>query len=143
MVAETELHGSRRMRAIERVLERVEYSLSFCRAPRKFTASGLTGPLDEVGGLIDDAHSDGATSGAWCHDFDAPRPDEEDALVQTAFEIVVAEAVHEVCEWFRVDGRMLVDPHGSQQIPVFDISVHAARAIWELTRPSMTTEVDA
>lgn len=143
MTIEEELGEDTQAQFIQRVLNRVGYELSFCRAPRKFTASGLTGPLDEVGGLIDDAHSDGAIDGAWYHDFDAPRPDEEDALVQTAFEIAVAEAVHEVCEWFRVDGRVLFDPHALRyQVPIFNISVQAAQSVWELTRPVTRSEED-
>ena len=62
--------------------------------------------------------------GEWMWDS-APTDVTSDLAVRRYFEAAIAEAIHEVCEWFRVDGDIYVDPH-SQQFE--DASYEAGRA---------------
>ncbi|MFY1595525.1 hypothetical protein [Micromonospora sp. WMMD737] len=90
--------------------ERVTFQLTYDRTPtpRRFEPGELTGPdipcaygspITQSGGweVPDDYDHSGLTEAEWIDRFAA---------------YAVAEAVHEALEWFRVDGRPWLDPHG-------------------------------
>lgn len=119
---------------------RTSFQLSYRRSPeqRVFHRNGLTGPR------IDCAFNpDGFGAGDWeepeawarpCDpDTDEPMgdPTSVDEWHAAFFDLAVAEAVHEACEWFKVDGRTVVDPHAPHLRSVcYDAAVAAARTMW-------------
>lgn len=62
-------------------------------------------------------------SGLWYED--APDVTTVDDAIGALFCAAIAEAVHEVCEWFHVDGVAFVDAHGDSECAVFN-EAHAA-----------------
>lgn len=46
------------------------------------------------------------------------------------------EAVHEALEWFWVDGRPLIDPHGPHEMAIFRAVSDLVSAIWALQEPT-------
>lgn len=126
--------------AFTEAADRTSFQLSYRRSPeqRLFHRNGLTGPA------IDCAFNpNGFGAGDWEEPEDWARPcdpDTEEPLEDPTtvdewhaafFDVAVAEAVHEACEWFKVDGRAVVDPHASHMRTVcYDAAVGAARTMW-------------
>lgn len=110
--------------------ERVSFQLTYGRSPvqRRFSPGELTGPpipcaygnpLDASGGWTDSsADTPASQDGGWYDSRDWPDPDDpacrsEQQWVDVFAGYAVNEAVHEALEWFRVDGRPWLDPHGT------------------------------
>lgn len=114
----------------EKASERVSYDLSFKRAetPRKFREYELTG--DD----LDDAFSPAGqkSTGHWeCPHFmegDA-RPPED--WFREFFKVAITEAVHEAMEWFRIDGRLVINPHGKNEMKIFEVSDRFGEELWD------------
>ena len=96
---------------------RVSFNLTFKRAveSREWHESGLRGPQ------IDDSLADGQTvPGGW----DAllwenlPENADEEEWLAEMLTAVMAEGVHEVLEWFMVDGERYLNPHGPTALEV-------------------------
>ena len=126
--------------AFSAAAERTSFQLSYRRSaePRVFHRNGLTGPR------IDCAFDpDGFGAGDWEEpeawarptDPETEEPLEDPTTVDewhaAFFAVAVAEAVHEACEWFKVDGRTVVNPHSPDLEAVcYDAAVTAARTMW-------------
>lgn len=113
---------------------RVEYCLTYERcAPRTFYPSELHGPD------IPDAFADRFMPGEWYDGDDGPDPDDPEATQADWFakfaKMAVNEAVHESLEWFKVDDRPWLNPHGDHEREIFrlvnklcaDLAVLAAK----------------
>lgn len=91
-----------------RVTDHIDFRLAYTCTPepRKWVAE-----LQQVdllrGPRLPNAYDNGKTSGPgdWSY------PDGVET-VRDALRVCVGEAVHEVLEWFKVDGEMYLDPHG-------------------------------
>jgi len=109
--------------------DRVSYDLHFKRAetPRVFDVYELTG--DD----IDDAFNPPGerSAGSWdCPHFFSMMDMNENAWFQEFFSVAVTEAVHESLEWFRVDGRLVINPHGKNQDAIMLETAAFARELW-------------
>ena len=97
--------------------DRVSFDLTFRRAveSREWHQSGLRGPQ------IDDSLAPGETvPGGWdtlLWENLPEDPDEEEWLAEM-LTAVMAEGVHEVLEWFMVDGQRYLNPHGPTALEV-------------------------
>jgi hypothetical protein len=119
---------------------RVRFDLTYRRSPerRVFHRAGLTGPL------LDDAFVAGKLSGGdWdTHDWWAAERDDgtyecdgrsDDDWHREFFVVAISEAIHEACEAFQVDGRVVVNPHSSAySSAVHAIGEDAAQRLWEV-----------
>jgi len=101
----------------ERAVGRVDFSLTYARTePRTFFPDEMRGP-----DLPDAYGGDHPQVGEWTggtslneEELDVP---ESDWLAHFA-SMAVGEAVHEALEWFRVDGKPWLDPHGAEEAQV-------------------------
>lgn len=100
-----------RKRVSEKAADRIEYRLTFGRTeePRSFDREIITGPR------LPDAVNEGQTSTGDWHCFITPpdiykRPT-VNHWIESYFEGAIQEAIHEVLEWFKVDGERFMDPH--------------------------------
>ena len=97
--------------AFEAAAKRVTYRLSFKRnkTNRQFDGGVLRG--DD----IPNAYArTGMAPGDWCAEF--PDQDTAPGYVREFFAAAVAEAMHEVMEWFREDGELMIDPHSPHRL---------------------------
>lgn len=103
-----EVAGDNQSNTFVHAAERTSYQLSFRRSPqtRQFNHDGLWGP-----GIEDAYDARRQAPGSWDTPEWADQIETTSGWVEQFFVAAVAEAVHEVCEWFRVDGRVLIDPH--------------------------------
>ncbi|MBU8857711.1 MULTISPECIES: hypothetical protein [unclassified Micromonospora] len=90
--------------------QRIAFQLTYARAdiPRRFEPGELSGPdiPCAYGSVL-------AQSGGWEVPEDCGAPGRTEAeWVDRFASYAVAEATHEALEWFRVDGRPWLDPHG-------------------------------
>lgn len=97
----------------EQTRSRVDYRLTYERTqPREFHPDMLYGPD------LPDAFGEGTASGEWFTD-DHPSEDDPEVTEEDWFShflhMALGEAVHEVLEWFKVDGRPWLDPHGHHE----------------------------
>lgn len=93
--------------AADLAAKRVTFQLTYGRAtdPRKFDQFTLSGPW------IPNAYGPGHQVGEWSGG-DRPEDPTEDGWIDEFASWAINEAVHEALEWFRVDGRPWLDPHG-------------------------------
>jgi hypothetical protein len=106
---------------------RVTYQLSFrrCTEIRRFVGDTITSPS------IDNAYKKRDKSpGEWIAEFPSDLPDAQSYL-REFFAAAISEAVHEVCEWFRVDGRLAVDPHNDSAELLIDDSMRFGRGLFD------------
>lgn len=101
------------MTEFEKAKARVEYQMTFAKAPREFHESGIIGPR------IPSSRGEGDADGSWAQEWD--EGNEGEYIVQF-FVGAISEAIHETCEWFKVDGELLVDPHkpGRTLLPLME-----------------------
>ena len=109
--------------------DRVSFDLHFKRAdkPRKFGRGELTG------GEIDDAFAPPGqkSAGYWeCPHFMDMEDVNENAWLQEFFAVAVTEAVHEALEWFRIDGKLMINPHGKNENAIMLETSVFARQLW-------------
>ena len=96
---------------LDEAAERVDYRLGFHRLdrPREFGPEFIDGPW------IDDARLEGGKAPGEWYGGNPPLPPEK-MTAQDYFThwvgMAVAESVHEALEWFKVDGKPWLDPHG-------------------------------
>lgn len=103
--------------AAERAAARCAFQLTYARSPvpRRFRAGSLSGPPIPCayGGDID-------ASGHWEDGGDAVFHERDEAgWVDRYANYAINEAVHEALEWFRVDGRPWLDPHGDLEDAIY------------------------
>lgn len=102
----------------ERARQRVDFRLTYDKCdPRDFEVDMLHGPY------VPDAFSEnGVQVGEWYQgdgpDYDDPEATEGDWHDHFAA-MAVNEAVHEALEWFQVDGRPWLDPHGESERAIY------------------------
>lgn len=126
--------GDKVIEAITSAAKRVDYRLTFAETPepRVVHTYGMDGP--DIPNAY--KHADSATTGSGGWDdpdmfYDActvPNYTEQDAI-ERWFVTAVREAMHEAMEWFRVDGKILLDPHGDNEDKIHTISEDAAKAL--------------
>lgn len=99
---------------------RCSFDLTYRRSdrPRQLTPGWMSG------GDIDNAYRpDDKASGEWIWEDDRPDVPSDPTVHQweTHFaSMAISEAVHEALEWFRVDGKPWLDPHGDQEPRIYD-----------------------
>lgn len=125
---------------------RVDYRLTYARTdePRSCHDSGIDGgeiPNAYYGREGYDGFATG--SGAWDDpehpDSDAP----EEVHIARWFETALREAIHEAMEWFWVDGKIYLDPHGEHENAIHDLSGEFARKALALALANPPTHDDA
>lgn len=102
----------------EQAARRVEYRPTYASTePREFFEDGLFGP--HVPNAYHDASDPASPStqcGEWYHGSDIPGEEASQSEWLAHFAAMcVAEAVHEALEWYRVDGKPWLDPHGTHE----------------------------
>jgi len=112
----------------ERAAQRVDFSLTYARTERRTLF-----PNEMQGPDLPDAYgSDRPQVGEWSHDTG---PDEEDPQIPESdwlahfASMAVAEAVHEALEWFHVDGKPWLDPHGAHEFEIHELVEHLNRGL--------------
>ncbi len=127
-LAAEEAEYERRAAIQERASNRVTYDLSFKRAetPRQFDSYELAGDQ------IDDAYAPpGKKSyGGWSCPHFSEIDGNEEAWLQEFFCVAVTEAVHEALEWFRIDGRLVMNPHGKNETAIILETAEFARQMY-------------
>jgi hypothetical protein len=103
--------------AAKQAAERCEFQLTYARSAvrREFSEGVLTGsPIDNAYG------GDLKASGEWDDgdDFLVMRSTPEEWITRFA-RYAINEAVHEALEWFRVDGKPWLDPHGDFEDEIY------------------------
>jgi hypothetical protein len=107
------------MDAFEQAVSRVDHRLIYGRTekPRTWKREELEGPD------IPDAFHEGKLSpGAWLQQIQISRDEEEfsqEDWLAHFLSMAVNEAVHEVLEYFRVDGRPYLNPHGQCEEEIY------------------------
>lgn len=126
---------------IDVAAKRVDYRLTYGRTkkPRTPNRHGISGP--DIPNAYHRGDHDGSAmgSGDWEDPefVDAVRDaggTEEDAI-RRWFMVAIREAMHEAMEWFWVDGKIFLDPHGEHEMAIHDISERAAKELIGLVKP--------
>jgi hypothetical protein len=102
------------MTGFEEARDRAEFCLTYDRCdPREFMEDTLAGPM------IPNAFGEGLSPGDWSSgDWPAEDADVETWLAHFA-QMAVNEALHEALEWFKVDGKPWLDPHGEMERDIY------------------------
>lgn len=103
-------------KAADAAAARCEFQLTYARSPmlREFGVGMLTGLS------IPDAYRPGRTAaGEWC-DADAVVDTDPESWIDRYANYAINEGVHEVLEWFRVDGKPWLDPHGPAAPEIYE-----------------------
>lgn len=113
--------------ACEMASDRTTFQLHYSRAiiRRVFGQVGI-GPsedLDNAYGNLEPVPSD------WIHNADPGADASQEDWIECFLRAAVSEAVHEALEWFQVDGRAWLDPHGPMQQRVFDLTDQLGSAL--------------
>lgn len=120
------------MTPAENAAQRCTFDLTHQRAktPREFSPGNITG--DE----IDDAFDPQATfCGTWMDRAELPEDleDTEENWIAWYGQYALQESVHEMLEWFQVDGKPWLSPHPIQEkIALNPIVQRFWRELWEL-----------
>jgi len=116
----------------EQARDRVEHRLTYDRCePREFYQDSMDGPS------IPDALGDGTSSGEWFGgDRLAEDADEEERLAHFAY-MAVNEAIHEALEWFKVDGRPWLDPHGDMERNIYRATERLCKSLAAMRATSL------
>lgn len=126
----------------ERARDRATFRLTYGRTdPRKFSSFDMDGPD------LPDAFSDRDDApGGWHQgdgpDRDDPRITETDWHAHFAA-MAINEAVHEALEWFQVDGRPWLNPHGDHEVQIFKRVNELCDDLARLVASSKTSVTDA
>jgi hypothetical protein len=100
--------------AARRAAMRCDFQLTYDRAldRREFGPGVLYGPL-----IPDACHSTELAAGDW----ESPDGEilTEKGWINRYASYAVQEGVHEALEWFRVDGRLWLDPHGPAENDIY------------------------
>lgn len=117
----------------DQIAERITYRLTFdATGPRAMGPCYLEGP-----GIPDAYNPDAISSGDWCHEdgpaLDDPAVNEHDWLTHY-LSMAIGEAVHEALEWFQVDGKPWVDPHGEHDALIARLSNELADKLASLAK---------
>lgn len=112
--------------------ERVSFQLNYSRAPeaREFRPGHMAGPM------IDDAFGgEHPVSGEWAQNPppawyipESPEMTQADWIAHFAH-MALNEAVHEALEWFQVDGRPWLNPHGEHENAIYAATDQLAAAL--------------
>jgi hypothetical protein len=118
----------------EPILDRFWYGLSFKQGERKITCFGIDGEdipnAADIGGR--------PSIGNWSGELDAG----EDVF-ERVIGWVVEEAIHEALEWLRLDGEVLLDPHGVYKPEIWTASQAAVRPIVAAARLAYAERMDS
>lgn len=116
--------------AAERAAKRIDFQLTYARSEqaREFTPGWLSGPQ------IADAFRPGSTaSGEWSNPDDEARADlTEDEWIERFASYAINEAIHEALEWFQVDGRPWLSPHGKSEDMIYVLTNRLCAELAEL-----------
>ncbi len=115
-----------------RAAERVEFQLTYARSGRRrrFEPGLLEGPdvADAYGGTY-------SVPGVWENGDDMEGDDRrftEQEWGDRYASYAVNEAIHEALEWFRVDGRPWLDPHGGAAEELYQLTGQLCQRLAEL-----------
>lgn len=120
--------------SFDAALKRVSFQLTYGKTerPRRFRKDGVDGPN------IPDAHSGELQSGDWRQtpsfvmNGQTLEEPTEGHWVDHCFSMVINEAVHEVLEHFKVDGKPYLDPHGKNEEYIYVLVNELAANLAEL-----------
>ena len=116
--------------AADRAAARCSFQLTYGRAGdrREFFPDGIGGPS------IDDAFRPGQSSpGEWCGDSGHKEYD-VDGWIDVYASYALNEAVHEALEWFQVDGKPWLSPHGKHEERIYQRVGKLAAELADLRR---------
>lgn len=106
----------------DKAASRVSFQLTYTRAdaPRAFEPGVLAGPW------IADAYRPGERSPGDWESPDGALLADQDELTEAEWVdhyagYAIAEAIHEALEWFRVDGRPWMNPHGRAEDRIHEL----------------------
>lgn len=114
----------------EEAARSIDYQLSYkkSRMKRAFHEGGITGEQ-----ITNAYNTSEKGSGEWVQpthpDWDDPHYD----WLAHFFRCAINEGVHEVLEWFRLDGRPMLDPHGDRDTAIYRLVDELADKLYELT----------
>jgi hypothetical protein len=118
--------------AAQRASARVEFQLTYarCESRREIEPGRLSGPE------IADAYRTGEKApGDWEDGDDARYVDyDEDGWINRYASYAVTEAIHEALEWFRVDGKPWLNPHGLAENRIYKLTNKLCADLAELRR---------
>lgn len=123
---------------------RCEFQLTYNRADEKrtFLPGKITGP-DIPDAYGEDTTYDGTSDGAW---FAEPPPKAHRAFltendwISHFASMAIHEGVHEVLEWFQVDGVPWLDPHDrDQQEIIYSLIEELVAGLTQIRKASVRT----
>lgn len=121
--------------AVAEAAKRVTYRLTYdVTDPRECRLGGIDGPDLPNSYWHMDGDKPGRSktgSGEWC-DPDHPSSGDPQDHVDRWFTVAIREAVHEAMEWFWVDGRQYLNPHGPCEDEIHDLSGEFAEKLLAL-----------
>lgn len=107
---------------------RVDFRLTYASTdePRRCCSYGINGPTIPNSyygrGLVPPYQDVEDSSGDW-EDPEHPDVDEpEEVHIARWFQDAVRESIHEALEWFWVDSKPYLDPHGVHENPIHSLS---------------------
>lgn len=110
---------------------RMSFGLSYRYEPgRRIWAGGIDGK-NIPNAYRPTSREHGRQSGDWCAEIS----DYDNDPYLHAFSAAVCEAIHEALEWFKVDGKVLLDPHGQHELAIANHANAVARALFALADP--------
>lgn len=115
----------------DELYSRWSYGLTFARAnegERKFHPFGMTGP--HIPNSYQNKKSGPLSNGSWDQDI----MDSGDNVLCHVVSCVVNEAVHEALEWLRLDGEVLLDPHGMYETRIYNATHQLAAELTEIAK---------
>lgn len=127
--------------AFDRAYARMNFRLTFGKATesRHFTSDTLYGPD------IPCAFTDRHMPGEW---YQADTPSEDDPEVteadwhETFATMAINEAVHEALEFFQVDGKPWLDPHGEHDNQIYEAVNALCQQFAAMTRTAASSPVE-
>jgi hypothetical protein len=117
--------------------ERVDFRLAYDATdePRRMHGWGINGPMIPnayYGRGLDDSNRQPISNGDWEDPDHPPISAPEDEHIERWFVAAVSESIHEALEWFWVDGRIFLDPHGKREDAIHALSTRFANDLLAL-----------
>lgn len=115
--------------------QRFSFQLTYGRSPvpRRFSVDGISGPqIDNAYEPHERERSDDTAPGDWDSGEWGGTEYPEEEWRAHFFNWAISEAVHEALEWFREDGKILLDPHGPAELKIHDLCSRFASELLDL-----------
>jgi len=116
-------------------VQRVDFRLTYAETePRVFGPDHMEGPDIPDAFGPPGAQAPGEWYGGSVLDTDDPNVPARDWFAHWAH-MAINEAIHEALEWFRVDGKPWLDPHGRHEATIYKYTGELCQLLAELVDP--------